>query len=123
MNQRASFAKWGTAVAAFALGQALQNGNGTLTFPATVWLTLALSGAFIGLAAYSRAMPRPFQTIGYRILTAGLIWRMVQLVTTLPGIYLRPMTYEGFQRLGSPLPAPVTDRSWWACRAVSSTKS
>ena len=98
LNQRTSLAKLGLGVAAFALGQALQNGNGSLTLPAIVWLSVALICAGVGVAAQSRAVPQRLQKIAYAVLVLCLIWQIGQLVTTLPGIYLVPMQYSDFQR-------------------------
>jgi len=98
LEQRTSVAKLGLGLAAFALGQALQNGNGGLTFPATVWLTVALVCAAAGVMAHYRQARLGLQQIVYGVLTLGLVWQIGQLVTVLPGIYLVPMSYANFQR-------------------------
>jgi hypothetical protein len=98
LEQRTSVAKLSLGVAALALGQAVQSGNGGLTFPATIWLTVTLVGAACGVAAHYRPAGRRAQSVIYTVLVAGLVWQIGQLITILPGIYLTPMPYADFQR-------------------------
>lgn len=44
-------------LAALALGQALQNGNGFLTLPGLGWLTFALTFAVLSIASQRRPLP------------------------------------------------------------------
>ncbi len=98
LDKGTSAARLGVGLAAFALGQALQNGNGSLTFPATLWLTAALICAGVGVAAQHRAAPQILQKTFFVILILGVLWQIGQMLTTLPGIYLVPMPPADFQR-------------------------
>lgn len=98
LQQGTSVAKLGLGVAAWALGQALQSGNGSLTFPAAVWLTVALICTGAGVAAQHRAVPVMLHKIFLVVLTLGVMWQIGQLLTTLPGIYLLPLPPSEFQR-------------------------
>ena len=79
---------WG--LAAFALGQALQNGNGTFTVPAIGWLTFAL--IFAGTSALSAkwSLPAVSKKVLWAFLVTGLVWQLFQLLTARPGTEIAP---------------------------------
>ncbi len=98
LNRVSSIANIGLGVAALALGQAVQNGNGGFTPAAILWLTVALIGAGVGLAAQYRAASIFLQQSFQVVLTLGIIWQIYQLLTTLPGIYLWSLQPSEFWR-------------------------
>lgn len=98
MNHGCSTARLGLGVAALALGQALQNGNGGFTLPAILWLTVALTCIGVSLAVQYRALPVVFQKGLPIVLTLGVVWQIYQLLTTLPGIYLWSLQPSEFWR-------------------------
>src|SRR5262245_50114894 len=80
----------GCAVAAVALGQALQAGNGILQTDAIKWLTLAGVATLFAVAAPSfRSIERTGPRAVELILAAGLAYQFVQLFTTAPGLYIQ----------------------------------
>jgi hypothetical protein len=80
-------------VAAIALGQALQNGNGFLTRLALLWLTIALICSCKSI--FSQRLPFPVSKLTlWIILTAGLVLQIFQLLTTIPGWYILPASLE-----------------------------
>lgn len=72
-------------LAALALGQALQNGNGFLTLPGLGWLTFALTFAVLSIASQRRPLPPLSSRVFWAILVGGLIWQLFQLLTSPPG--------------------------------------
>lgn len=80
----------GSALAALALGRALEISNGNLHPDSVFWLTLTLLVSIAAVAA-----PRPWRMpwVEARLLPfvaiAGIFLQMGQLFTTLPGMYLR----------------------------------
>ena len=77
-------------VAALTLGQAIQNGNGKLTQPAIVWLTIALVCAGLSVISQRRHLPSISSKELLAVLAIGLVWQIYQLLTGLPGIYISP---------------------------------
>jgi hypothetical protein len=79
---------WG--LAALALGQALQNGDGFLTVPAMVWLTFALLLAGAGALSERWSLPPVSPKVLRAVLVTGLAWQLFQLLTSLPGTQIAP---------------------------------
>jgi hypothetical protein len=77
-------------VAALALGQALQISFGFLSTLAIGWLTLALICAAGSMIPQRLAFLRISQKALWFVFLAGLALQIVQLLTTLPGIYIAP---------------------------------
>jgi hypothetical protein len=77
-------------LAAFTLGQALQNGDGFLTFEAIIWLTASILFSGYALVFYKTPLQGFISGIWFPVLTLGLAWQIYQLATTLPGMYLLP---------------------------------
>jgi hypothetical protein len=73
-------------LAGLTLGQALQNGNGGVTVPAMVWLTVALLFLGYGLFAPQEPLQGFFIKMSFPILMAGLLWQIIQLVIKMPGV-------------------------------------
>lgn len=111
-------------VAALALGQALQDGNGTLTFHAIVWLTIALICAGASVASHRLSFPQVSNKILWVVLVTGLIWQIFQLLTTLPGIYILPAELQKLWRFqacvvfgGICALLSLAPRTWFSLRA------
>ena len=79
---------WG--LAALALGQALQNGNGTFTVPAIGWLTFALFFAGTSAVSAKWSLPPVPKKALWAILVTGLVWQLFQLLTSRPGTETAP---------------------------------
>ncbi|HEY5983868.1 MAG TPA: hypothetical protein VIU38_10380, partial [Anaerolineales bacterium] len=78
------------ALAALALGQALQYSSGFLSAPALGWLTFALIFAGTGVASQRRSFtPIPAKAF-WAVLVAGLIWQVLELLTSLPAMQVSP---------------------------------
>ena len=90
VSQKGSVTKLLLGLAALALGQALQNGDGYLTFPAFIWLSIALVCAGASLVFWRRSIPHVSQKILWVALAIGLAWQLFQLLTTQPGIFILP---------------------------------
>lgn len=90
----------GCAIAAFALGQAMQAGNGTLQPGAIPWLTVALLATLFGVAAPA---PRSLERAGRRavvaVLMLGVAYQFYQLITPVPALYADPVRAGGLRVL------------------------
>jgi hypothetical protein len=77
-------------IAAFALGQALQLGNGFITTPAIAGLTIALICAGESVATQRLS----FSSVSYKALwvvfVTGLMVQIIELLMTLPGVFILP---------------------------------
>ncbi len=78
----------GLGLAAFALGQALQDGNGFLTLKAIIWLTGSIFFLGFVLLFYKKSLQGFISKVWFPILILGLAQQIYQLTTRLPGIYL-----------------------------------
>jgi hypothetical protein len=90
-------------LAAFALGQAVQSANGNLSPRAVAWLTAACVLMLAAVLASGRrlapAIERWIEPVTIGILVIAVSWQLVELFTTLPGIYLqdtRPKHFRPF---------------------------
>jgi hypothetical protein len=85
------------AVAAVALGQAVQVSNGNLHPQAVLWLTVALAGCTV--AVLSPHSPR-IDAIGFApalaVVGIGIAVQLVQLITVSPGMYVRLTSPRSF---------------------------
>ena len=96
----------GCAVAAVALGQALQAGNGILQSDAIKWLTVTGVATLVAVAAPSFAsVERTGSRAVELILAAGLAYQFFQLFTTPPGLYVQPDRAGGQAAFSSGLAA------------------
>jgi hypothetical protein len=83
-------------LAALTLGQALQDGHGTINARSISWLTASLMFLGYGLGTSRRTLPITFRKISIPVLIAGLLGQVYQLIITEPGIYLLPSSTSTF---------------------------
>jgi hypothetical protein len=88
LNHNNLTAKLLLGIAALALGQAIQNGDGSLTTPAIIWLTIALICAGASLVSSHLSFLRITPRVLWAVLAVGLAWQIFQLFTSLPGVYI-----------------------------------
>ncbi len=75
------------AIAAVALGRALQVRNGFLSAEAIVWLTVAIAACVVGIAKIESAS-RVSEKALTGVLAAGLLFQFAQLCRRVPALYL-----------------------------------
>ena len=78
------------ALAAFALGQALQTHFGSYSLGALGWLSTALLCAILSVALWRVPIRFDLHILLWVVLVAGLAWEIFQTVVTIPGIYILP---------------------------------
>lgn len=77
-------------LAALALGQALQDANGQLSYNALIWLTIALTCAGASLVFRRRSIPLISSKVLWAVLITGLVWQFYQLLAMVPADSLLP---------------------------------
>jgi hypothetical protein len=96
VNTDSSVTKLLLGMAALALGQALQSGNGYLTFNAFIWLSISLTCAGVSMAFRRLSIPRNSKKIIWIFLITGLVWQFYQLLTMAPGASLSTGYHQNF---------------------------
>jgi len=96
LNTNGSVTKLLLGLAALALGQGLQDGNGQLTYHALIWLTIALTCAGASMAFRRLSIPLISRRVLWVVLITGLIWQFYQLLTTVPAESLLPDYRQSF---------------------------
>ena len=87
--------RWSTALAcalaAFAVGQAVQVANGNVHPHSIRWLSVALAATLLGVLGPTHGfVERHGERLVALALGVGVAWQFTQLFTAPPGIYLRP---------------------------------
>jgi hypothetical protein len=98
LSHNNSFTKFFLGLAAFALGQVLQNGHQTFTVPAIIWLTIALICAGASVISQRHSLPNVSQKLLWFVLLTGLVVQIYQLTTSMPGHSIPPANFPKLQQ-------------------------